>query len=156
ERELDYWRTRLTGVEPLNLPVDHPRSAVGGHPVGWVTFRVPEELSEQVVRMSRREGATRFMVVLAAWKSLLGRYSGHEDFGIGTAMASRSHLETEGLVGFFVNTLVIRTRAGRRRGFRDYLEEVKRVVLEGYGHQNIPFEKLVEEVSTERDLKRSP
>ena len=156
EKELDYWRVQLAELEPLELPVDHPRSALASHPGGRVGFVLPEQVSEGLGGLSRREGATLFMVLLAGWKVLLSRYSGQQDFAVGTAIANRNRLETEGLIGFFVNTLVLRSQARRETTFREYLGQVRRMVLESYEHQDIPFERVVEEVAVERDLSRSP
>ena len=156
EKELGYWRTQLGGVEPLEMPTDYPRTAGGSHPGDWVHFVLPEELSEGLTRLSRDEGVTLFMVLLAVWKVLLSRYSGQEDFAVGTDVANRNRLETEGLIGFFVNTLALRSPVGGERSFGEYLGEIRRVVLESYEHQDIAFERVVEEVAVVRDLERNP
>ena len=156
ERELAYWRMQLAGLEPLSLPTDFSRLAVGSHPEDSVVFVLTERLSEQLARMSRQNGVTLFMVLLAGWKVLLSRYSGQEDFAVGAAIANRNRLETEGLIGFFVNTLALRSQVKGEQNFQKYLQEIRRVVLEAYEHQDIPFERIVEEVATERDLTRNP
>src|SRR5262249_23010479 len=100
-------------------------------------------------------GATMYMVMLAGFKAILSRYSGSEDISVGTPIANRSQEEVEGLIGFFANTLVMRSRV-RGGGFDELLREVKRGALGGYAHQDMPFEKLVEELQPERDLSRNP
>ena len=156
DRELDYWRVQLAGLEPLELPVDAARSAASDHPGGWMSFALTKPVSEGLGRIARDTGATLFMVLLAGWKVLLSRYSGQEDIAVGTAIANRNRLETEGLIGFFVNTLVLRSQVEGERSFAEYVGEVRRVVLEAYEHQDLPFERVVEEVGAERDLSRSP
>jgi hypothetical protein len=156
EKELDYWRVQLSGLEPLEMPTDHARPAVASHRGGMVPLHLSEKLSGDLIVLSRREGVTLFMVLLAAWKVLLSRYSGQQDIAVGTAIANRNRLETEGLIGFFVNTLVLRSQVEVERSISEHVREMKRVVLEGYAHQDVPFEKVVEEVAVERDLSRSP
>src|SRR6266498_3441407 len=115
-----------------------------------------KELSEGLRNLSRREGATMFMTLMAAFKTLLMRYSGEEDISVGTAIANRTRREVEGLIGFFVNTLVMRTDLGGNPSFRELIKREREVALGAYTHQEMPFEKLVEEINPERDLSRSP
>ena len=115
-----------------------------------------EELGRKSKALSRREGVTLFMVLLGAYRALLSRYSGAEEVVVGTPVAGRTRMETEGLIGFFVNTLVLRENVRGERSFREVLEGVRRVCLGGYEHQELPFEKLVEELQPERDLSHSP
>src|SRR5262245_23216558 len=105
--------------------------------------------------LSQREGATLFMVLMAAFKVVLMRYSGEEDLSVGTAIANRTRSEVEGLIGFFVNTLVMRTDLGGNPTFRQLVERERKVALGAYAHQEVPFEKLVEEINPDRDLSRS-
>src|SRR6185369_13745106 len=113
-------------------------------------------LSEGLRRLSRREGATLFMTLMAAFKALLMRYSGQEDIVVGTAIANRTRKEVEGLIGFFVNTLVMRTDLSGNPSFKELLKREREVALGAYAHQELPFEKLVEELNPERDLSRNP
>ena len=106
--------------------------------------------------MSRQEGATLFMTLLAAFKVLLHRYTSQDDLVVGTPIANRNRLETEGLIGFFVNALVLRTDLSGNPSFRELLRRVREVCLAAYGHQDLPFERLVEELHLERDLSRNP
>ncbi|MFP2903428.1 condensation domain-containing protein, partial [Corallococcus sp. 4LFB] len=108
--------------------------------------RWPKELSEQLSALARKEGATPFMVLLAAWQVLLARYSGQQDVSVGTPIAGRNRTELEGLIGFFVNTLVLRTKLETGASFRQVLRQVKEMTLGAYAHQEVPFEKLVEEL----------
>ena len=154
--QLDYWRRQLEGVAPLELPLDRPRPARPTHAGATLSFTLAEELSEQLRSLSRQEGVTLFMTLLAAFQLLLARYSGQKDIAVGTDVANRNRLETEPLIGFFVNQLVLRTDLSGDPTFRQLLARVRRVTLEAYDHQDLPFEKLVEELTPERDLSRSP
>src|SRR5262249_17649947 len=154
--EMGYWREALAGIEGLELPTDYVRPAALSGRGGSVTVRVRAETGRGLVELSRREGVTLFMVVLAAWQVLLSRYSGQEDVTVGRPIANRNRLETEKLIGFFVNTLVLRTRVERHGTFIELLQQVRAMVLGAYEHQDVPFEKVVEELSPERNLSRSP
>ena len=157
ERQIGYWKKQLEGMPgALELPADCPRPAVQSFEGGVEIRSVEPELWEGLKRLSRQEGATLFMTLLAAYEVLLGRYSGQEDFAVGTPVANRSRMETEGLIGFFVNTLVMRARLDGRPSFREVLGRVREAALGGYTHQDVPFERLVEELAPERDLSRSP
>ncbi|MBZ4422889.1 non-ribosomal peptide synthetase, partial [Myxococcus sp. RHSTA-1-4] len=157
EAQLAYWRKQLAGApRALELPTDRPRPATqtfrgANRLVTW-----PKALWRDVESLGRREGATPFMVLLAAFQTVLSRYSGQEDVSVGAPIAGRSHSETEGLIGFFVNTLVLRTRLEPRQSFRELLAQVREVTLGAYAHQDVSFEKLVEELQPERDLSRGP
>jgi amino acid adenylation domain-containing protein len=155
--QLAYWREHLGGELPvLQLPTDHPRPPVQGYRGGHVPFALGKDLSERLRRLARGEGATTFMLMLAAFKVLLRRYTGQEDIIVGSPIANRNRAETEPLIGFFVNTLVLRTNLSGNPTFRELLGRVQRVALGAYAHQDLPFEKLVEELHPDRDLSRNP
>ncbi|HEX7239813.1 MAG TPA: condensation domain-containing protein, partial [Longimicrobiaceae bacterium] len=156
ERELGYWRGRLAGVAPLALPTDRPRPPVQSFRGAVHRFDVPAEVAEGVRALARAEGATLFMALLAAWELLLARWSGQDDVAVGTPVSNRDRAEVAGLVGLFVNTLVVRTEVDRAADFRDLLRRVRAAALEAYRHQEVPFERLVEELHPERDLSRNP
>ena len=157
DAQLGWWRERLAGAPPLlELPTDRPRSAAPAVEGGSVAFVLPEETAAALRALSRREGATLFMTLLAAWQVLLSRWSGQDDVAVGTPVAGRTRLETEGLIGFFVNTLVLRTDLSGEPSFRDLLGRVREATLGAYAHQDVPFEKLVEELAPERSLSHTP
>ena len=157
ERQLTYWREQLGGELPvLELPTDHARPAMPSYRGAHLGFRLSPELSEALKELSRREGATLFMTLLAAFQTLLHRYSGQDDIVVGSAVAGRNYAETEGLIGFFVNTLALRTDLSGEPTFVELLRRVKQVSLGAYAHQDVPFEKLVEELQPERDTSRTP
>ncbi len=156
--ELAWWRETLAGLpERLDLPTDHPRRGGAETRSGARRpVRLGSELTRQIAGLSRREGATPFMVVLAAFQTVLGRWAGQEDLAVGSPIAGRTRMEVEDLIGFFVNTLVLR---GDLRGdptVRDLLVRTRRMVLATHEHQHLPFEKLVEELSPVRQLGRTP
>src|SRR5262249_54955462 len=113
-------------------------------------------LSGALRMLSRREGATLFMTLLAAFQALLARYSGQDDIVVGSPIANRTHRETEDLIGFFANTLALRTSLALRPTFRDVLRRVREVCLDAYVHQDVPFEQVVEALQPDRDLSRHP
>ncbi|WP_338282824.1 amino acid adenylation domain-containing protein, partial [Corallococcus caeni] len=157
EGQLAWWRQQLEGApHALELPTDRPRPAVQRFHGANASVLMPKALEEKLSALARQEGATSFMVVLAAWQVLLARYSGQQDISVGTPIAGRNRTELEGLIGFFVNTLVLRTKLEGSASFRDVLRQVKETTLEAYAHQEVPFEKLVEELKPERDLSRTP
>jgi amino acid adenylation domain-containing protein len=156
ESELEYWRKQLVGMETLELPTDHPRPAVQSYRGGSLPFVVERELTEKLRELCRREGVTMFMALLGGFDVLMSRYSGQEDVALGTDIANRNRGEIEGLIGFFVNQLVLRVSVGGRESFRELLKQVREVCLGAYAHQDLPFEKLVEELQPERDLSRAP
>jgi len=157
EAQLGYWRERLGGDVPvLNLPTDHPRPAIQTFNGGTHTLLLPPALQESLNALSRREGTTLFMTVLAAFKTLLYRYCGESDVTIGTPIANRNRSEVEPLIGFFLNTLVLRTDLSGNPTFRELLGRVRDVALGAYAHQDIPFELLLERLQPERDLSRTP
>ncbi|HLJ33794.1 MAG TPA: amino acid adenylation domain-containing protein, partial [Ktedonobacteraceae bacterium] len=157
QAHLDYWQEQLRGAPAvLPLPTDRPRPARQTFHGGTVSFNLSPELSQELKTLSLREGSTLFMTLLAAFTILLARYSGQDDIVVGSPIANRTRVEMENLIGFFVNTLVLRTDISGNATFQEILHRVREVALEAYAHQNLPFEKLVEEISPERDLSRNP
>ncbi|MDC3237176.1 amino acid adenylation domain-containing protein [bacterium] len=157
EAQLNYWKDKLGGELPvLELPTDRPRPAVQTHRGAIESLTLPKELTDALQAMSRREGVTLFMTLLAAFKTLLYLHTGQEDTIVGTPIAGRSRTELEGLIGFFMNTIVMRTDLAGQPSFRELLGRVRETALGAYAHQDMPFEKLVEELSPERDLSRTP
>ena len=157
ERHLDYWRKQLTGAPGLlELPTDRPRPPVQTHRGASHSLILSDELSERLNAVSREHGTTLFMTLLAAFQTLLMRYTGQEDICTGTPVAGRDRLETEPLIGFFINTLVIRTDLGGDPTFGELLGRVREVVLGAQQHQNLPFEKLVDDLQVERSLDHTP
>ncbi|HEX4494252.1 MAG TPA: amino acid adenylation domain-containing protein, partial [Thermoanaerobaculia bacterium] len=157
EREIDWWRHQLDGLPPLlELPTDRPRPAVQSFRGGERPVRLPAGLVRQAETLSRREGATLFMVMMAAFQALLARYSGQDDLAVGIPVAGRNRVELEGLIGFFVNNLVLRGDLAGHPTFRELLGRVRESELAAQAHQDVPFERLVEELSTERNLAHSP
>jgi amino acid adenylation domain-containing protein len=157
DRQLEYWRRRLSGVPAvLELPTDRPRPAVQCHRGDVSTQVLPNELIERLTVMSQGNGATLFMTLLTAFQVLLSRYSGQEDIVVGSSIAGRTYAEIEPLIGFFVNTLPLRADLSGNPTFRELLVRVKQVALGGYAHQELPFEKLVEELQPERSLSYNP
>jgi non-ribosomal peptide synthetase component F len=154
---VQYWREQLSGAPPLlELPTDRPRPAVQTFRGGHERFVLSEEVSAALKELSRREGVTTFMLLLAAFQVLLMRYSGQEDVVVGTALANRTRRELEGLIGFFINMLPIRTDLGGDPGFSELLKRVREICLGAYTHQDMPFDKLVEELQPRRDERYSP
>ncbi len=157
EGQLSHWRARLTGApQALELPTDHPRPAVESHRGTSYSFTLPRELSDALRALSRREGVTLFTTLLAGFALLLSRYTGREDLLVGSPVANRNRAEIEGLVGCFVNTLVLRANLAGDPTLRDLLARVQEECLQAFSHQDLPFEKLVEELLPERDPSRNP
>ncbi|RKG75429.1 amino acid adenylation domain-containing protein, partial [Corallococcus exercitus] len=155
--QLAWWREQLTGAPPLlMLPTDRPRPAVQTFSGDLLPVRLSRKLMEGVHAVARQSGATPFMVMLAAYQLLLSRYAGQDDVSVGAPIAGRTRSETEGLIGFFVNTLVLRARIDPRASFRTLLAQVRTTTLGAFEHQDVPFEKLVEELQPARDPSHSP
>ncbi len=155
--QLAYWRRQLGGVPPvLELPADRPRAAAPDLRGARESYRLPPALAEAAGRLARREGATLFMVALAALECLLGRHAGQHDFCVGSPTAGRTRLETEPLIGFFLNTLAFRARLDGDPTGRELLARVREAALDAHAHQEVPFEHLVEELQPERDLSHAP
>ncbi len=156
-RQLDYWREQLAGIPPLlELPIDRPRPSVPSTAGDFAPVVFSAELTAAVDALARQHLVTPFMVQTAAFQALLGRYSGQDDFCIGTVVAGRHHAGTESLVGFFVNTLVLRAELAGEPCLAALLQRTKSSVLEAYRHQDLPFEKLVEELDPVRSLTYPP
>ncbi|MFP2903699.1 non-ribosomal peptide synthetase [Pyxidicoccus sp. 3LFB2] len=156
EEQLHWWKDQLTGVPALELPTDRPRPAVQSFAGDLYRFDWPRELSDPLLALGRREGATAFMVMMALFQTLLGRYSGQEDFAIGAPIASRSRPEVEGLIGCFLNTLAFRTRLSGAPSFRELLARVRQQALGAYARQDAPFERVMDLIQVPRDLSRTP
>ncbi|HEX8390771.1 MAG TPA: amino acid adenylation domain-containing protein, partial [Longimicrobium sp.] len=157
DRELAWWRERLAGAPALlELPTDHPRPAAQSYRGAREAVEVPAEVTERLQALARAEGASLYMVVLAAFQVLLGRYADTDDVVVGSPIAGRTRPEVEGLIGFFVNTLVLRTDLSGDPGFRELLRRVRAATLGAYAHQEVPFERLVAEVQPERSLGHAP
>ncbi len=155
--QLRYWKQQLEGApQVLELPTDRPRLPVMSHRGDSVRFQLPTVLSHQLRELSRAERVTLFMTLLAAFQVLLYRYTGQEDLAVATPIANRTRTEIEGLIGFFANTLVLRTDLSGHPSFQELSRRVRSTCLGAYAHQDIPFEKLVEELHPERNLNRTP
>ncbi len=156
ENKLSYWKNKLKGIANLELPTDYQRPSVLNTKGAVKKFTLDKTFSEGLYSLSQDQGATLFMTLLAGFKVLLHRYSGQEDICVGSPIANRTQQEVEGLIGFFVNTLSLRSEVNGTLSFKDFLQQIKATTLEGYEHQDIPFEKIVEVVVKERDLSRTP
>ncbi|WP_186066623.1 non-ribosomal peptide synthetase/type I polyketide synthase [Burkholderia gladioli] len=157
EGKLDYWRRQLAGASArLALPTDRPRPAVQSLRGATQAFTVPRQTADALRRVGREAQTTLFTTLYAAFQVLLWRYSGEVDICVGTPVANRNHLETEALVGFFVNTLVLRTPLDPLEGFDALLRRARDTALAAYAHQDVPFERLVEELNPQRELSHSP
>src|SRR5215470_5272126 len=156
EGQLAYWRKQLENLAPLQLTPDRTRPGADDYAGDRQTFLIPQEVIDGLRRVSRDEGVTLFMTLLAAFQTLLHRYTGQNDIAVGSPIAGRTHPEVEGLIGFFVNTLVLRTEVSGHLTFRQFLARVREVAWGAYQHQELPFEKLVAELQPDRNLGRNP
>ncbi|PYV78552.1 MAG: non-ribosomal peptide synthetase, partial [Acidobacteria bacterium] len=157
DAKIAYWKKQLAGAPPvLELPTDRPRPAVEAHHAAIVTYTISQKLLDRLHELSQAEDATLFMTLLSAFQLLLSRYSGQEDIVVGSTVAGRNYSETESLIGFFINTLAMRTDLSGEPTFRELLARVRQTALDGYAHQEIPFEKVVEELQPERSLSYNP
>lgn len=154
--QLRYWTTKLAGAPMLNLPIDRLRPPLASYSGGRELMQADVQVTASLKALAGREGATLFMAVLAAFQTLLFRYSGQDDVVIGTVTAGRHHPGTEGALGLFVNSLVLRTDLSGNPTFRELLSRAREVALGAYEHPDLPFERLVEELHPERDLGRHP
>ncbi|HET8910062.1 MAG TPA: amino acid adenylation domain-containing protein, partial [Ktedonobacteraceae bacterium] len=157
DKQLNYWREQLADAPALlNLPTDYPRPATQNFRGAWIPFDLSEHLSEQIRDLCQQTGVTLFMTLFAGLSILLARYSGQADIVIGSPIANRTRTEVEGLIGFFVNTLALRTTIPNDATVREFLLAIRDTTLEAYTHQELPFEKLVEELAPERSTSHSP
>ena len=155
-RQLGYWRDRLDGLAPVELPADRPRPAHRDASGAVVPLRLPAALAGPLIDLGRRHGATPFMVLLTAFTVLLARYTGRWDVAVGTPVAGRIRPELDGVLGCFLNSLVLRSRLHSRMTFAEALAVVRETCLEAYAHQDVPFERVVEELRPGRDPSRTP
>ncbi len=157
DAQLSYWKVQLAELPPvLQLTFDRPRRAGRAAPLGRRRIALPEPLGEALRDLGRRGQATPFMTLLAGFATLLHRYTGQGDVAIGTPIANRERLELEGLIGFFANTLVLRADLAGDPSFLALLARTRTMALDAYAHQDLPFERLVEELQPERDLAVNP
>jgi amino acid adenylation domain-containing protein/non-ribosomal peptide synthase protein (TIGR01720 family) len=157
EEQLAYWRQQLDGAPVMiELPTDRPRPPIQTSRGAMQSFTLSKTLVDVLKTLSRQEGVTLFITLLAAFKTLLYRYTGQEDIIVGSPIASRNRSEIEGLIGCFVNTLVIRVDLSGNPSFRELLRRVREIALEAYAHQDLPFEMLVEHLQLERSLSHTP
>ena len=157
QREIEHWRQKLAGAPPfLELPTDRPRPPVQTFGGRSLPLWLEPGLTGRLSALALATGTTLFMVLLAGFETLLGIYSGAEDLAVGTPIAGRNRAELEGLIGFFVNSLVLRGDLSGDPSFVDLLGRVREDTLSAYTHQDLPFEKLVEEVKPERSRAHSP
>lgn len=156
ERQLAYWTRQLGDLTELRLPTDRPRPAQQSFRGAHLYFRFSESLSDSLRKLSRKAGVTLYMLALAAFQTLLHYYSDQEDIAVGTNVANRGRVATEGLIGYFVNVLVLRTSLAHDPTFVELLARVRSVSLGAFEHQEFPFDKLVEALKPERDMSRNP
>jgi acyl carrier protein len=157
ERQLGYWRDRLAGAPAaLELPTDRPRPAQASFRGAALPLRLPPQLTTRLQALARARGATLFMVLLAGFQAVLSRWSGQDDIVVGTPIAGRTHSLAEPLIGFFVNTLALRADLSADPTFETFLDQVRDTALGAFAHQDLPFEKLVAELATSRDMSRQP
>ncbi|MEH2121099.1 amino acid adenylation domain-containing protein [Nostoc sp.] len=157
QSQISYWKKQLEGTPAvLELPTDHPRPAVQTFQGATYSFELSVERSQALNKFSQQQGSTLFMTLLAAFQTLLWRYTGNEDIVVGSPIANRNRQEIEGLIGFFVNTLVLRTNLAGNPTFEELLTRVREVALGAYAHQDLPFEQLVEQLQPQRDLSYTP
>ncbi|AFZ01579.1 non-ribosomal peptide synthetase [Calothrix sp. PCC 6303] len=157
ETQISYWLKQLENTPKLlELPTDYPRPAIQRFQGATYSFDISKELSTALNKFSQQQGSTLFMTLLAAFQTLLWRYTGSEDIVVGSPIANRNRAEIEGLIGFFVNTLVLRSNFTGNPSFEELLKRVREVALEAFAHQDLPFELLVEKLQPQRDLSHTP
>ena len=156
ERQTAYWKSRLAGLEPFDPPTDRPRPALQDPTRAIIPVPADEAVWKNLEELGRREGATFFMSLVAAWAVLSWRFSGQRDIAIGSPVAGRTRTELDRLVGIFINILALRVDVDPRSSFRSLLAAVRKTALDAYAHQDLPFERVVEALQPERDLSRAP
>ncbi|WP_066426813.1 non-ribosomal peptide synthetase [Anabaena sp. 4-3] len=157
QKQLNYWKQQLgSDLPPLKLPIDKPRPQQSSQQGKKIDFSLPLDLSKQLQQLSQQEGVTLFMTLLAAFKTLLYCYSGQTDIRVGSPIANRDRQEIEKLIGLFINTLVLRTDLSNNPNFRELLGRIREVTLGAYTHQNLPFEKIAEELQPDRNQTNLP
>ncbi|MCP4660711.1 MAG: AMP-binding protein, partial [bacterium] len=156
EPQLAYWRQQLAAAAPLELPTDRPRPSIPSYRGATHPVAVEQEPAIALRRSSLKADATLFMTLLAAFMALLSRLAGQRDVVVGSPIANRNQEEIEGLIGFFVNSLVLRAHLDGNPSFAELRRRVRQLALEAYGHQDLPFEQLVEELQPQRDPSRNP
>ena len=157
ERQMAFWRRQLAGAPTrLELPTDRPRPAVQSFRGARLDVAFPAALGRDLAALARASGSSLFMVLLAGYQALLGRYANQDDVSVGTPIANRTRVEVEGLIGFFVNTLVLRGRIDAAASFGDLVGQLRESALDAYAHQDVPFEKLVEALNPQRELSHAP
>ncbi|AUG78197.1 Non-ribosomal peptide synthetase [Kitasatospora sp. MMS16-BH015] len=156
QRELAHWREELAGFTPLELQTDHPRPAIRDGRGSVVPFEVPAEVAGPFLELGRSKGATPFMALLTAYATVLARHTGQWDVPVGTPVSGRDCPETEHVVGFFLNSLVLRCRLDAGLSFEQALAAVRQSATTAFSHQDLPFDRLVEDIAPERDLSRTP
>ncbi len=156
DTQLAYWRQQLNGISTLHLPTDKPRSAIQNYQGATQFLELPKQLTDRLEQLSQQAGVTLFMTLLAAFQTLIYRYTHQSDIAIGSPIANRNRSEIEGIIGFFVNTLVLRSDLSGNPTFRELLDRVREVTVGAYTHQDLPFEKLVSELHPERSLSHHP
>ncbi len=154
--QLDYWRGRLDGLPPVELPTDRPRPPVRGTAGATLRFEVPASVVSRLRDQARAHGATLFMTLVAATQVLFARYSGQQDIAVGTVTTGRTRPELENLIGFFINTVVLRSWVDESRSFGELLDEVRSTVLEAFANEEVPFQRVVELLRSDRDQSRPP
>ncbi len=157
DKQMDFWKNEI-GTNPpvLDLPTDYPRPSMQTFEGRTIEAQMPKTLSDGLVNLSQKEGVTLFMTLLAAFQTLMHRYSGQDTVLVGSPIANRTHSETEKLIGFFVNTLVLKADFSENPGFRSLLKQVRQRTLSAYAHQDLPFEQLVEVLQPDRDMSHAP
>ncbi|MDQ2586489.1 non-ribosomal peptide synthase/polyketide synthase [Saccharothrix yanglingensis] len=156
DAQLDFWRDELAGLPALELPTDRPRPPVQTTAGARLEFAVPADVARRLREVGRSADGTLFTALVAACQVLFHRWSGQDDFAIGTVASGRERPETQDLVGFFVNTLALRARIDPAEGFRDLLARTRRTALDAFEHQDVPFERVVDAVQPDRDTSRTP
>ena len=154
--QIEYWKQQLSDLTTLELPLDHPRPAIQNFKGAMIQQDLSRQLSKQLESFSQQQGVSLFMTLLSAFSVLLARYSGQNDIVVGSPIANRNGSELEDLIGFFVNSLVMRTNVSGNPEFKDLVQQVNSMALGAFDHQDLPFEKLVDEIQPERILSQNP